>query len=199
MQPRELLVLDAKGCTLCPRMENSRRVLSDLNGDWNAKVMFVAEAPGRLGAEITGIPLYGDRTGERFEQLLTAMRWKRSTIFLTNTVLCNPRNDKGNNAKPSRKEIRNCSTFLQRTIESINPILVVALGSVALDALRALLEHDCTVKDSFGRIVPWGTRYLGVLYHPSPLTQTWRKWNLQIEDAKSLSIVAETRLRIPRS
>src|SRR3954468_9031221 len=60
-------------CTSCERMSCSRRVLSELNGDWSARVVFIAEAPGRLGAEKTGIPLFGDRTGDRFEELLSAM------------------------------------------------------------------------------------------------------------------------------
>src|SRR5579859_4259796 len=69
-----LLLQDAQACSLCERMTCSRRVLSDLNGHWNADIVFVAEAPGRLGAEKTGIPLFGDRTGDRFEELLRAMR-----------------------------------------------------------------------------------------------------------------------------
>ena len=76
-------------------MAESRRVLSDLNGNWGAKALFVAEAPGRLGAQLTGIPLSQDRTGMRFEGLLKAMKWNRSSVFITNAVLCNPRDGGG--------------------------------------------------------------------------------------------------------
>src|SRR5260370_8837994 len=95
------LVSDAQAWHLCPRMSLSRRVLGDLNGPWDSKIMFVAEAPGRLGAERTGIPLFGDRTGDRFEELLGAMRWNRRDVFITNAVLCNPRDMKGNNGSPT--------------------------------------------------------------------------------------------------
>ena len=67
----------AQACTSCPRMAGSRRVLSRLNGNWESPVMFVGEAPGRLGAEQTGIPFYGDRSGTRFGDLLMAMRMER--------------------------------------------------------------------------------------------------------------------------
>lgn len=179
-------------------MQQSRRVLSDHNGYWGAKVLFVAEAPGRLGAEVTGIPLFGDRTGDRFEELLTTMRWSRSNVFLTNAVLCNPRDEKGNNDKPSTTEIRNCSRFLQRTIAVVNPKLVIALGRVALDVLSSIHEHQCNLKESCGRAVRWGDKYLGVLYHPSPRTQTQRKWMSQLRDARSLAIFAEKHLGIVR-
>jgi len=177
-------------------MGHSRRVLTDRNGDWKAKVMFVAEAPGRLGADVTGVPLHGDRTGERFEELLTAMAWKRETIFITNAVLCNARDADGNNDKPSAEEIRNCSPFLQRTVAAIVPFLVIALGRVALDALGALHPHACTLRESCGKVVPWGTKYLGVLYHPSPLAQNHRSWDQQISDAKSVAQFARQNLGI---
>src|SRR5579872_2140647 len=109
--PQQLLVLEAQSCRLCERMGDSRRGLGDRNGSWNAKVMFIAEAPGRLGAEKTGIPLFGDRTGERFDELLEAMQWRRSDVFITNAVLCNPRDSNGKNDKPSSREIKNCSAF----------------------------------------------------------------------------------------
>ena len=48
-------------------MECRRKVFSEANGNIDSKALFIAEAPGRLGADKTGIPLYGDRTGDNFE------------------------------------------------------------------------------------------------------------------------------------
>ncbi len=169
----------------------SRRVLTDHNGNWNAEVMFVAEAPGRLGAEVTGVPLFGDRTGDRFEQLLKAMCWSRSAIFITNAILCNPRDSKGNNDRPTTKEIRNCSVLLKRTLDVVNPRLVVALGRVALEALGRIVDHDCHIKCSAGEVIPWNRRYLGVLYHPGPRTVIHRPWLEQLNDAKKIAAFAD--------
>jgi uracil-DNA glycosylase family 4 len=196
LSPKELLISDAQNCSLCPRMQASRRVLTDRNGAWNAQVLFIAEAPGRLGAEVTGIPLFGDRTGDRFDAMLEAMHWRRSSVFLTNAVLCNPRDEKGNNDKPTVAEINHCSAFLRRTIEVLDPILVIALGRVALDVLRSIHTHDCQVRTSCGKVVRWGDRHLGVLYHPSPRTQTQRAWELQLGDAKSISLYARKQLGV---
>ena len=149
-------------------MSCSRRVLSELNGDWEAAVVFVAEAPGRLGAEKTGIPLFGDRTGDRFDEILQAMGLDRSSVFITNAILCNPRNEKGNNDSPKISEIRNCSKYLRRTIETVNPKFVVALGRVALEALKLIRSHKLTVRENVGQINDWDGRRLVALYHPAP-------------------------------
>lgn len=53
-------------CNLSPRLCSRKKVFSLLNGKLHSKVVFIAEAPGRLGAECTGIPLYGDKTGDTF-------------------------------------------------------------------------------------------------------------------------------------
>jgi uracil-DNA glycosylase family 4 len=172
-------------------MKCSRRVLTQHNGNWNAHVMFVAEAPGRLGAEVTGVPLFGDRTGDRFEELLNVMGWSRSAIFVTNAVLCNPRDCNGNNDRPTTKEIRSCSKLLERTINVVNPQLVVALGRVALEALGAIASHDCDLRSSVGEVIGWHHRYLGVLYHPGPRTVIHRPWADQVKDAKKIADTAK--------
>lgn len=184
-QKREL-IRSAHECTLCARMSQSRKVLSDLNGSWTADVMFVAEAPGRLGAEKTGIPLFGDRTGDRFDELLAAMHFERSHVFISNAVLCNPRDDRGNNATPSRAELFNCSHHLRKTIDIISPKVVVALGRIALEALAAVCSHNLELRSAIRGVYPWFDRYLGVLYHPGPRSAVHRPWKLQISDAKVL-------------
>jgi uracil-DNA glycosylase family 4 len=171
-------------------MGNSKRVLTDLNGPWDAQVVFVAEAPGRLGAEVTGVPLFGDRTGDRFEELLSAMGWNRSDVFITNAVLCNPRDQHGNNDTPTRKEIANCSRLLCQTIDVIDPLLVVALGRVALDALRAVSDHEAELRRCAGKVIPWAKRRLGILYHPGPRTAVHRSWRLQLSDAQQIAEAA---------
>ncbi len=73
----EALVQSIQNCNLCPRMQCRRKVFSEANGNLNSKVLFIAEAPGRLGADHTGIPLHGDKTGDNFETLLQSVNWDR--------------------------------------------------------------------------------------------------------------------------
>jgi len=169
-------------CTLCSRLFNRKRVLSFANGNVNSKVLFVAEAPGRLGADKTGVPLYGDKTGDNFEALLGNIGWKRKDIFITNAILCNPRKEDGNNGTPSATEICNCSYYLAMTIELLQPDVVVALGSIALKAIAHIAPHNSTLKEHVGKSIPWAYRILVPLYHPGPRAMIHRSLAKQRAD-----------------
>ena len=175
----------AAACKICERMQDRCAVLSKLNGSLTPKIMFIAEAPGRNGADRTRIPFHGDASGETFEKLLTSINLSREEIFITNTVLCSPRKPSGANDKPTKTEIRNCSDFLRRTIEVINPPIIATLGAVALDALKLIAPHEFTLKESAAKILNWNGRQLVPLYHPSPqVLITARRLSEQLQDFK---------------
>ena len=161
------LMAQAQSCELCPRLKGRTRVLSERNGALDAQVLFVAEAPGRLGADQTGIPLYGDHTGRNFESLLASVNWKRKDVFATNALLCNPRDGAGNNDRPQKSEIHSCVRILERTIEIVSPRIVVALGKQALAALAIIEPHGLELKRNVGQDVVWRGVRLIPLYHPS--------------------------------
>src|SRR5216683_5669633 len=149
------LAAEANRCTLCPGMCGRTAVLSELNGPVDARVMFIGEAPGRQGADRTRVPFSGDQSGKNFERFLASINLTRSEIFITSAALCNPRADSGANRRPSASEIRNCSNFLRRTIELVEPPVIVTLGTVALEALKPLHCHEFTLKNDGGRIRRW--------------------------------------------
>jgi DNA polymerase len=185
-----LLEKEAAACSLCERMCERRAVLSSLNGSLTASVMFIAEAPGRNGADRTRIPFHGDASGQNFEQLLSSINLKREEIFITNSVLCSPRKPSGANDKPTRAELRNCSDFLRRQIECLNPRVVVTLGAVALEALKRIAPHSLTLRESAGKIHEWHQRRLVPLYHPSPqVIISVRSLNQQQKDFKVLQSI----------
>jgi uracil-DNA glycosylase family 4 len=153
-------------CTRCPRMDDSARVLSRAAGPLDADIMFIGEAPGRLGADASEIPFHGDKAGHNFEELLAFAGLDRSRIFVTNAALCNPKADNGNNATPSREEVQNCSSYLRTQIELVNPSVVVTLGAVALGAVRLVAPHELDLASSVRTSHPWFGRTLVPLYHP---------------------------------
>jgi uracil-DNA glycosylase family 4 len=172
----------ACACDVCPRMRGRRRVLGSGNGSLHARTLFVAEAPGRLGAEKSGIPLHGDQSGRNFERLLAAVGLTREDVFITNAVLCNPQSANGTNDKPTRAEIAACNHFLSSTIEVVDPALVIALGVSALAALGHIEPHALTLRTDLARPTRWFGRQLAVLYHPSPRTRVFRSFEEQISD-----------------
>ncbi|MEO5952637.1 MAG: uracil-DNA glycosylase [Chloroflexia bacterium] len=172
-------------------MEGRTRVFGVANGNIDASVLFVAEAPGRLGGDKTGVPLTSDQTGRNFERLLVAGGIERSEIFVTNGVLCNPRDAKGNNAPPSRQEIRNCAPHLAATIEIVQPRYVVSLGVVALRALDLVCAHPVVLAQNVGKPIRWHGRVLVPLYHPGPRAMIHRPMAVQMEDYRQLGALVK--------
>lgn len=164
----DLLCDLARACRICPDLADKTAVLSKLNGSLKPKVFFVAEAPGRQGADRTRRPFYGDKSGENFQTLLDSIGLKRDEIFITNAVMCSPRTVSDANRKPTRKEIQNCLGFLRRQIELIDPRIVATVGGVALEALKAVEYHEFMLKTHAGLPQNWNGRILLPLYHPSP-------------------------------
>src|SRR5229473_3001003 len=150
----------AAACTLCPAMCERTAVLSELNGSLDARVMFIGEAPGRKGADRTRIPFSGDQSGKNFERFLASIGLKRSEIFITSAALCNPQTSSGANRRPTAREVRNCSDFLRRTIELIDPRVIATLGGVALEALKLVHYHEFNLKNDAAKIRRWNERLL---------------------------------------
>ena len=162
------LCTDARVCRLCPSLADKTAVLSDLNGNLEPKVMFIGEAPGRVGADRTRRPFYGDKSGNNFQMLLDSIGLRRDDIFITSAVMCSPPSASDANRRPLRSEIKNCAGYLKRTIEVIRPNVIATLGGVALEALSLIAYHDFKLKTHAGMILNWNGLSLLPLYHPSP-------------------------------
>lgn len=162
------LISDAAACRLCPAMCGRSAVLSEHNGSPDARIMFIGEAPGRKGADRTRMPFTGDQSGVNFDRYLNSIGLSRKEIFITSAALCNPRSESGANRRPTQKEITNCSSFLRRTIEIVNPRVIVTLGSVALEGLKRIQYHKLSLKESAAQVHSWNGRVLVPIYHPSP-------------------------------
>jgi uracil-DNA glycosylase family 4 len=171
-------------------MAGRRRVLSRANGSPGALVLFIGEAPGRLGGERTGIPFSGDQTGRNFAALLAEAGLAREQVFITNAILCNPQDERGRNRGPAREELAACRDFLTRQLALVDAPLVVPLGAVALEALDAVAAHGLRLREAVGRPVPWQGRTLVPLYHPGPRAQLHRPFAMQREDFAALGALA---------
>lgn len=164
-------------------------VLGELNGSTAARVMFIGEAPGRKGADRTRVPFSGDQSGANFDRFLSSIGLKREQIFITSAALCNPRSESGANRRPTQKELTNCSAYLRRTIEIVDPRVIVTLGSVALETLKRIHYHELNLKDSAAKVHKWNNRVLVPIYHPSP--QVLASHRRETQQLKDYQVVAE--------
>jgi DNA polymerase len=161
-------------------------VLGEANGPLDAGVLFVAEAPGRLGAARTGVPMTSDVSGRRFEAFLAAAGLERERVFVTNAVLCNPLDAGGNNRRPRSREVAACSAFLREQLRLVRAPLVVALGQVALDALARIEPHGAVLARDVGWQIAWHGRTLVPLYHPGARSTLSRPHERQVRDWRAL-------------
>ena len=190
------LVTEVKACRKCRRMDSSARVLNGSSGAVYSDLMFVGEAPGRRGADETEIPFHGDVAGNNFEGFLDHVGLSRSDIYISNAALCNPRDDKGNNSTPNKQELSNCSDYLRRQIDLVNPKIIVTLGGIALSAISNIERHSLTLRDHVRTSNSWNGRQLIPLYHPGQRAMIHRSKANQRADYQ---FVAEQWRRLDKS
>ena len=189
----EKLCEQVGACFTCSSM-NHVHILGEVNGPLNADVLFVAEAPGRLGAARTGIPMTSDVTGRRFHAFLEDAGIDRGRVFITNSILCNPLTTNGSNRRPAAREVAACRDFLAAQLRLVRAPVVVAMGGVALETLRRIEPHDAVLARDAGRAMAWAGRTLVPLYHPSIQSTMTRPDEVQREDWRRLGklVVATT-------
>jgi len=186
------LVSEVRACAACARMSHSH-VLGTANGPLGARALFVAEAVGRRGGAVTGVPLTRDESGRRFARFLTVTGLAREDVFVTNAVLCNPTDAAGRNRAPSRAEIARCRPYLARTLALVRAPVVVALGRVALESLRAVAPHGLDLRRDVGAPAAWEGRTLVALYHPSRQSTLHRPDAAQEDDWRRLGRLLDER------
>lgn len=118
------------GCNL--KFTAKNLVFSDGNPD--ASVMFVGEAPGRE-EDLEGVPFIG-RSGQLLDRMFAAIGLDRTGVYIANTIPWRP----PGNRTPTPLETEICRPFFERQIELANPKLLVALGGPAAKALTNATE-----------------------------------------------------------
>jgi uracil-DNA glycosylase len=208
------LVAQRKRCRLCPKLQNPAAILggtldsdelgpySRWQGSLDAELLVVAQdfADAATFVRLDGWP--GDRvsTNLALTELLNEAgfpaqppRREKSddVVFLTNAVLCMKQGPMS--ASVPRVYFETCGRhFLRPTIELIQPRAVVALGSGALDALRAAYGvpdraplRDLVERSPAARLS--AITVLFAMFHPSPTVRnTVRSLETQREDWRRL-------------
>lgn len=122
------------GCNL--KFTAKNLVFAD--GNPNAAVMLVGEAPGR-DEDLEGLPFVG-RSGRLLDQMLAAIGLDRTSAYIANVLPWRP----PGNRTPTPHETEICRPFIERQIELVNPKVLVNLGglsaNILLDTTEAILR-----------------------------------------------------------
>lgn len=171
-------LLDDQTCARCPALVANRRQIVHGYGDPQARIVFVGEAPGRHGADRTGVPFSGDKSGRALQRLLIALGLSaerepvaspRLRCFVTNVVRCCP----PANRTPTPTEMTQCAPFLAFELDAIDPMIVVPVGRLALRAvgLRYLGHDPGPIRRLHATPLLAGTRVIVPLVHPARISR----------------------------
>ena len=124
------LLNDFQGCGL--RATATKLAFAD--GNPQARVMFVGEAPG-YEEDISGRPFVG-RSGKLLDRMMEAIGLDRTKAYVANVVPWRP----PGNRTPTPQETAICLPFIRRQIELANPDILVCLGQPATQTLLGTRE-----------------------------------------------------------
>ncbi|QPC94007.1 uracil-DNA glycosylase [Mesorhizobium sp. INR15] len=118
------------GCNLKSTAKN----LVFADGNPNAAVMLVGEAPGR-DEDIEGLPFVG-RSGRLLDRMLAAIGLDRTSVYIANVIPWRP----PGNRTPTPHETEICRPFIERQIELVNPKVLINLGGPSAKTLLNTTE-----------------------------------------------------------
>jgi uracil-DNA glycosylase len=155
------LYREASGCVRCPLHEGRTNVVFG-NGNADAALMFVGEAPGHH-EDLQGLPFVG-RAGQLLDELLGEIGLSRKDVFVANVLKCRP----PGNRDPQPDEIDTCKPYLNRQIELIEPKVICTLGNFATKLLTRS-NRGITAVHGRPQVHELGGRTVRVypLYHPA--------------------------------
>ena len=154
------------GCVKCRLCETRTKTVFGV-GDRKAKWMFIGEGPGR-NEDLQGVPFVGP-AGKLLDNMLMAMGLSRTeNAYIANVVKCRPTDENGRDRAPAPDEAGACMPYLQRQIELVQPVVLVALGKTAAVSLLEL-PPDSPVGKLRGQVFHYGDMPLVVTYHPAYL------------------------------
>ena len=121
-----------------------KRALVFSDGDPDAQIMIIGEAPG-MDEERQGKPFVG-RAGKLLETTLIALGWKR-------------------NRTPTDEEIAKFRPAIEKEIAVVAPKLIVLVGRVAM----AGMGLEGTMAENRGRVLEKDGRRFLITYHPAAI------------------------------
>lgn len=125
----------ASVCVACDLAKTRTHVVFG-EGNPEAPLLIIGEGPGQ-NEDSTGRPFVG-RAGSLLDQCLRENGITRKHIYITNVVRCRPtimEAGRINNRPPTTEETKACASWLEQTIEIIEPLVILCLGAPAANAI----------------------------------------------------------------
>jgi len=177
------IAADIKSKNVCPNLAKTATNLVIGDGNLNAKVVFIGEAPGK-NEDLMGKPFVG-AAGKFLDEMLGHAGLKREDVYITNIVKYRP----PNNRDPLPDEKAAFWPYLVRQLQIIGPVLVVTLGRHSMEyfmpSQRISVIHGQPKRISFNEqklvVMP--------LFHPAAALYNGGMRQTLIDDFMKIPIV----------
>ncbi len=172
------ILLKFEGCAL--RTTAKQLVFAD--GNPQARLMFVGEAPGRE-EDLEGLPFVG-RSGKLLDLMLAAIGVDCGGAYIANIIPWRP----PGNRTPTPQESQICLPFIQRQIELANPDVLVTLGNPSTQTLLSTREG---IMKTRGKWFDYdtGTRSIRAMatFHPAYLLRSPSYKRMSWQDLRAIA------------
>jgi len=112
---------------ICPELAATAKNLVMGDGNLDADIVFIGEAPGKNEDE-QGLPFVG-AAGKFLNEMLAAAGLERSDVYITNIVKYRP----PNNRDPEPEEKKAFWPYLARQLDIIKPKIIITLGRHSME------------------------------------------------------------------
>ncbi len=149
-----------KNCCKCSELCKNRNNIVFGAGKADSKIMIIGEAPGNK-EDLENVPFVG-KSGQVLNSLLSEVGISRDEVYITNTILCRP----PNNRDPNKEELEKCRKRLDKQIEIINPSVIITLGNFAT---KYMLNTKQGITKLKGKVYDINNRKIVPMFHPAVL------------------------------
>ncbi|NKB46773.1 MAG: uracil-DNA glycosylase [Legionellales bacterium] len=157
----EALSQQVANCQRCPLSQSRTRPVFGV-GHRHADLMIVGEAPG-YHEDQQGEPFVG-RAGQLLNAMLASIGLQREQIYIANILKCRP----PNNRDPQSMEVAQCTPYLNRQIQLLQPKLLLTVGRFAAHFLLDTKQSLSRLRNQIHRYGDQQTPLI-VSYHPAYL------------------------------
>ena len=170
---------------ICPELAASATQLVIGDGNLDAEIVFIGEAPGKNEDE-QGLPFVG-AAGKFLNEMLAQAGLVRGDVYITNIVKYRP----PNNRDPLPEEKKAFWPYLVRQLDIINPKVIVTLGRHSMEYF--LPDAKISLIHGEAKRITFGDRKLVIvpLYHPAAALYNGGMRQTLIDDVLHVAKVIE--------
>jgi uracil-DNA glycosylase family 4 len=187
----EQIAADIRQKNVCPDLAEQATNLVMGDGNLNAEIVFIGEAPGKKEDE-TGLPFVG-AAGKFLNEMLAAAGLERKDVYITNIVKYRP----PNNRDPTPEEKAAFWPYLLKQLQIIDPKVVITLGRHSMEYFLPGMKigeiHGQPKRIQFGEhkivIMP--------LFHPAAALYNGSLRQTLIDDFLKVPTVIEQMKKLP--